>query len=81
MLDEPEAALSISGALALLAIVVRAAREGSQPVLLACPDARRYELDDDGLARRTYDELEAVRLTRGFLDAPDRFIHAALEDA
>lgn len=87
VLDEPEAALSVSGALALLAIVIRAARAGSQfviathsPVLLAIPDARIYELDDDGLAPCAYDALDAVRFTRGFLDAPERFIRAALED-
>ena len=89
VLDEPEAALSVSGALALLAIVVRAARSGAQfviathsPILLACPDAAVYELDDAGLARCAYDDLDAVRFTRGFLDAPERFVRAALgEDA
>lgn len=87
VLDEPEAALSVSGALALLAIVVRAARSGAQfiiathsPILLACPDAHIYELDDNGLARCAYDDLDAVRFTRGFLEAPDRFTRAALED-
>lgn len=86
VLDEPEAALSVSGALGLLAVIVRAAREGAQfviathsPVLLACPGARIYELDEGGLAPCAYDDLEAVRFTRGFLDAPDRFIRAALE--
>jgi predicted ATPase len=85
VLDEPEAALSLSGALALLAIVVRAAEAGAQfviathsPILLAIPGARIYELDDDGLAPAAYDELDAVRLTRGFLEAPERFIRAAL---
>jgi predicted ATPase len=87
VLDEPEAALSVSGALALLAIVVRAAEAGAQfviathsPILLAIPGARIYELDDDGLAPAAYDELDSVRLTRGFLDAPERFIRAALGD-
>ncbi|HKY24448.1 MAG TPA: AAA family ATPase [Gaiella sp.] len=87
VLDEPEAALSVSGALALLAIAVRAARAGAQlviathsPILLACPGARIYELDDHGIAPCAYDDLETVRLTRAFLDAPDRFIHAALGD-
>jgi predicted ATPase len=86
VMDEPEAALSVSGALALLAIAVRAARSGAQfviathsPILLACPEARVYELDADGIAPCAYDDLEAVRLTRGFLDAPDRFIRAALD--
>jgi predicted ATPase len=87
VLDEPEAALSVSGALALLAIVVRAAGAGAQfviathsPILLAIPGARLYELDERGLSPAEYDELEAVRLTRGFLGAPERFIRAALGD-
>ena len=37
------------------------------------------ERDDGGLAPCAYDDLEAVRVARGFLDAPDRFIRAALE--
>jgi len=85
LLDEPEAALSVTGALALLAIVDRAARAGGQfvvathsPILLACPGARVYELSSDGVAETAYDDLEAVRLTRGFLDAPERYLRAAL---
>jgi predicted ATPase len=76
----------VSGALALLAIMVRAAEGGAQfivathsPNLLACPGARIYELDDRGIAPCAYDELETVRFTRGFLDAPQRFIRAALD--
>jgi len=87
VLDEPEAALSASGALALVAILVRAARAGAQfvvathsPILLACPGARVYELTAGGVQETAYDDLEAVRLTRAFLDAPDRFLHAALGD-
>ena len=87
VLDEPEAALSVSGELALLAIMVRAARAGAQfvvathsPVILACPNAALYTLDGDGIASSAYDDLEVVRLMRAFLDAPERFVHAALED-
>jgi predicted ATPase len=86
VLDEPEAALSVTGALALLATVVRAARAGAQfviathsPVLLACPDARIYELDDAGFAPCAYDDLETVRLTRGFLEAPERYLRSAID--
>jgi predicted ATPase len=86
VLDEPEAALSATGALALLATVVRATRAGAQfviathsPLLLACPDARIYELDDEGLRPCAYDDLDAVRLTRGFLEAPERYLRAALD--
>ena len=64
---------------------MRAAGEGAQfvvathsPILLACPGARIYELDADGLAPCAYDDVEAVRLTRGFLEAPERYLRAAL---
>jgi predicted ATPase len=87
VLDEPEAALSVSGALALVAIVVRAVAAGAQfviathsPILLATPGARIYELDERGIAACGYDDLDTVRLMRGFLDAPERYLRAALED-
>jgi predicted ATPase len=83
LLDEPEAALSVSSALALLALIARAAGAGAQfvvathsPILLACPGARVYELDDTGVSAAAYDELDAVRLTRGFLAAPERYLRA-----
>jgi len=88
LLDEPEAALSVTGALAVLAVIARAARAGGQfviathsPILLACPEARIYELDDDGISEPPYDELDAVRLTRNFLQSPDRHLRAALGGA
>jgi predicted ATPase len=86
LLDEPEAALSVTGALALLAVVARASGAGGQfviathsPILLACPDARIYELDGHGVAEREYDDLDAVRLTRAFLEGPERYLRAALD--
>jgi predicted ATPase len=86
LLDEPEAALSVTGALALLAVIVRAGGAGAQfviathsPILLACPDARLYHLDEEGVTTPAYDDLQAVRLTRGFLDAPDRYLRAIAE--
>jgi predicted ATPase len=87
VLDEPEAALSVGGALALVAIVARAARTGAQfiiathsPILLACPGATIYELTTAGLAPCAYDDLDTVRLARGFLEAPDRYLRAALDE-
>jgi predicted ATPase len=87
ILDEPEAALSVSGALAVLATIVRASQAGAQfiiathsPILLACPGARIYELDESGFAECAYDALDVVRLTRGFLDDPERYLRAALGD-
>lgn len=50
------------------------------PILFATPGARIYELDERGLAPCAYDHLDTVRLMRGFLDAPERCLRAALED-
>jgi predicted ATPase len=87
ILDEPEAALSVTGALAVLAAITRAAASGAQfiiathsPILLACPGARIYELHDAGFSECAYDDLDAVRLTRGFLGDPERYLRAALGD-
>jgi predicted ATPase len=81
VLDEPEAALSVTGALAVLGAIVRAAEAGAQfiiathsPVLLACPGARIFELDEAGFSECAYDDLDAVRLTRGFLSDPERYL-------
>jgi predicted ATPase len=86
ILDEPEAALSVGGTLALLSVVLRAAGDGAQfviathsPILLAVPGANVYELGPAGVVPTAYDDLDAVRLTRGFLDAPERYVRAALE--
>jgi len=88
LLDEPEAALSVTGALALLAIVTRAANSGAQfviathsPVLLAAPGAQIYELDEEGINSAVYDDLEGVRQMRGFLDAPDRYLRQIMIDS
>jgi len=70
----------------LLAIIARAADAGAQfviathsPILLACPGARIYELDDGGIAERVWEDLEVVQLTRSFLNAPERYLRAALQ--
>jgi predicted ATPase len=86
ILDEPEAALSVSGALALVSIVARASGDGAQfviathsPILLACPGAQIYELSESGVEGCAYDALDTVRLMRGFLQAPERYLRAALD--
>jgi predicted ATPase len=87
ILDEPEAALSVSGNLALLTVIVQAAANGAQfiiathsPILLAIPGAKIYEFDSASFAEVAYDDLDTVRLMRGFLDAPERYLRAALGD-
>jgi predicted ATPase len=87
LLDEPEAALSTQNCLTCLRRMHELVRQRSQfivathsPVLLAYPGATIYLLDDDGISRVTYDDAPPVVLTRGFLDAPERYLRGLLED-
>lgn len=87
VLDEPEAALSFDGQLALLLRMHELADAGSQwivathsPVLVAFPGARILLCDDDGLTAIAYDDVPAVRDLRRFLDDPQRQLALLLGD-
>lgn len=81
LLDEPEAPLSPQSQLGLMAMLKEMVREDAQfiiathsPILLAFPDARIYTFDEPPPRVVAYEELEHVRLTRDFLNAPDAFL-------
>lgn len=87
LMDEPEAALSVTGQLALLRRVhdLESARTQfliatHSPILLAYPEATIYEFTESGIDKIDYDEAPPVRLTRSFLDAPDRFFRHLFSD-
>jgi predicted ATPase len=80
-LDEPEAALSFTGQLALMGQLHDLARAGAQvlcathsPLLAALPGATLLEVGPWGLRRTTFDELEVVAHWRSFLDDPQRYL-------
>lgn len=81
LLDEPEAPLSPTSQLALLAMMQDMVSRGGQfivathsPILLAFPGATIWSFDERPPAPVPYDELEHVRVTRDFLRAPERFL-------
>ncbi|MES1248398.1 MAG: AAA family ATPase [Actinomycetota bacterium] len=85
LLDEPEAALSLRGQLALMQRMHDLLEADCQfvlathsPVLVGFPGARILLLDDDGLREVGYDETPQVELTRAFLEAPERFLRELL---
>lgn len=87
LMDEPEAALSVTGQLAMLRRIHDIQAERGQfiiathsPILLAYPGAVIYEFTDTGITRADYDDAEPVRLTRSFLDAPERFFSHLFEE-
>ena len=86
LLDEPEAPLSPQSQLALMAMIQDMLAEGAQfviathsPILLAYPGARIYSFDQAPASVVPYAELEHVRLTREFLNAPERYMRALRE--
>jgi predicted ATPase len=87
VLDEPEAALSLRGCLALIRRMHDLVAEGSQfivashsPIILGYPDARIYVLSESGIVETPYEDTEQYELTRSFLDDRSRFMHYLLAD-
>lgn len=87
VLDEPEAALSMRGQLALLRRMHDLCADGSQfivathsPILLAYPEALIYELDDSGIERTAYRATSQYQLAHDFLAGPDRFLRHLFSD-
>lgn len=88
LLDEPEAALSPQRQLAFLSILNQLARSGGaqfiiathSPMLLALPGATVWSLDGGAIEAVDYRETEHFRVTRDFLDSPDRFFRYLFED-
>lgn len=87
ILDEPEAALSPSRQMTLIAQINNLEKDNSQfiiathsPILLAYPNAEIYELTEDDIKLTPYCETEHYILTKQFLDNPQRMLKYLLED-
>ncbi|KGX83945.1 AAA family ATPase [Pontibacillus marinus] len=81
ILDEPEAPLSPLKQLSLISLIMDSVREGSQfiiathsPMLMALPEAELLSIEDGELIRKSYEELEHVKLTKDFLNHPEQFL-------
>jgi predicted ATPase len=87
LLDEPEAALSSQNCLTCLRRIHELVLEDSQfiiathsPIILAYPEATIYACGSDGITQISYDDAELVQLTRGFLEAPQRYLRQLFSD-
>lgn len=81
VLDEPEAALSPTRQMTMLCLLRDLVKQGAQfliathsPILTALPGAGIYELDETGIAERTYRQTQNYQLTRRFLNDPERMM-------
>lgn len=86
LLDEPEAALSPMRLMSLICLIHRLAEEESQfiisthsPILMAIPDAEIFVLSENGIQLTPYQETEYFRITRQFLNAPDKMLSYLLK--
>ena len=88
LLDEPEAALSPLRQMALLRVFHQLVEEKSQliiathsPILLAYPQAEIFHLSPQGIQPISYQECEPYRLTKEFLNAPEKMVDQLLRDS
>lgn len=86
-LDEPEAALSFSGTLALIGVLAEVAAGGGQvvcathsPVLAALPGAAVLEVGAWGYRPTEWHDLELVHHWRAYLEAPGRYLRHVLDE-
>ncbi len=86
ILDEPEAALSPMRLLTLIAELDRLVKSGSQiiiathsPILMAFPQAQIIELSSEGIRNVEYTETEHYKVTKQFLDTPERMLNYLLK--
>lgn len=88
LFDEPEAALSPTRQMAMLARMHRLVQGGSQliiathsPILLAYPDCKICQLDENGIREIDYEQTQPYQLTKGFLQDYRRVTEELLCDA
>ncbi len=86
LMDEPDAPLSFTACLGLVALLHDLARAGSQavvathsPLVAAVPGARILELGRWGIRAARWDELDIVRHWREFLREPDSYFRHLLD--
>lgn len=87
LLDEPEAALSPTRLMTLLAYIHELVQNNSQfiiathsPVLMTYPGAEVLELSEQGVRSVNYRETEHYQLTRRFLENPEKMLHYLLDE-
>ena len=88
ILDEPEAALSPNRQLSFLALIHELETSGKaqfiiathSPILLCYPDTEIFSLDGDEIKTIECKETDHYRITRDFLENPERYFRHLFED-
>ena len=81
ILDEPESALSPQRLMSLLIVIDELVKNHSQfiiathsPILMAYPNADILEFSETGIHKVSYRETEHYKITKQFIDMPERMI-------
>lgn len=87
ILDEPESALSPQRLMSLLVVINELVENNSQfiiathsPILMAYPDADILEFSEQGIHKVGYRETEHYKITKQFIDMPERMVKYLLSD-
>ena len=87
ILDEPEAALSPSRQMSMLARMHKLVRDGSQfivathsPIIMAYPDAIIYLLDDNDIRKVEYTETEHYFVMKSFVNNHEKMLKILMSD-
>ncbi len=86
ILDEPEAALSPMRMMELICHIHDLVQRDSQfiisthsPILMAYPDAEVLQISEEGIESVSYEDTEHFRLTRQFLNTPEKMLQYLLK--
>ncbi len=86
ILDEPEAALSPMRMMELICHIHDLVEKDSQfiisthsPILMTYPDAEVLQISEKGIESVSYEDTEHFRLTRQFLNAPEKMLQYLLK--
>ena len=87
ILDEPESALSPQRLMSLLVVIDELVKNNSQfiiathsPILMAYPNADILEFSEQGIHKVGYRETEHYKITKQFVDMPERMVKYLLSD-
>lgn len=87
ILDEPEAALSPQRLMSLLVAIDELVKADSQfiiathsPILMAYPNAEILQFTEAGIDKVSYRDTEHYKITKQFIDSPERMMRYLLND-
>ncbi len=88
ILDEPEAALSAERQLSLITLLNDLVKHNNcqfiiathSPILITCPNSEVYDIEENNLTKKSYQETKQFQLYKNFINSPERYLNYLLKD-